>query len=282
MKVRENDWGYKRKRKKRDSDPVREKRGRWRETRRGFSRSNLQQCFRQFGPLLSLYFYKASRNTSSAIHFISIPTPASHLHSVSFTSPFHFSACHYISWMITYWQFLHWHSTGQDTTLPASKAGKKMVNLFFFQSCLSFSFLVPPPWVPVLFSGFHRPPSPPQNSWSNPDLCHLTLMSPYRASDSPGTWGQIACLVSPQQQMNQALNSSPDWLWWHDSWWAEHHRATSLSYTGITGALNRGRKAAVQIQAGFIKSNLSFFKTQLEWNIDPILPQEWMWKWKQL
>ena len=45
-------------------------------TRQGFTRSNLQQCFRQFGSLLTLYFYKASRNTSSAIHFNSIPTPA--------------------------------------------------------------------------------------------------------------------------------------------------------------------------------------------------------------
>lgn len=158
MKVRENDWGYKRKRKKRDSDPVREKRGRWRETRRGFSRSNLQQCFRQFGPLLSLYFYKASRNTSSAIHFISIPTPASHLHSVSFTSPFHFSACHYISWMITYWQFLHWHSTGQDTTLPASKAGKKMVNLFFFSILSFFLFLSPSTLGPSPLLRFPPPP----------------------------------------------------------------------------------------------------------------------------
>lgn len=153
-------------RKKIDSEREREKkrlrysekkaRGRRRETRRCFTRNNLQQCFRQFGLLLSLYFYKASRNTSSAIHFISIPTPASYLHFVSFTPPFHFSACHYISWMITYWQFLHWHSTDQDTTLPASKEGGKW--WAFFQSSLSFSFFSPPPQVPVLLSGFHRQP----------------------------------------------------------------------------------------------------------------------------
>lgn len=56
-------------------------------TRQGLTRRNWQQCFRQFGSLLSLYFYTESRNTSSAIHFISIPTPANHLHSVSFASP---------------------------------------------------------------------------------------------------------------------------------------------------------------------------------------------------
>lgn len=176
------DWQGKRERKKKDSDTVGRKRERGRqwETWRGFTHSNLQQCFRQSGSLLSLYFYKASRNTSSAIHFISIPTPAIHLHSVSFTSPFHFSACHYISWMITYWQFLHWHSMGQDTTPPASKPGRKW--WAFFQSWLSFSFFIPPPWVPVLLSGFHQPPPP---SWSSPDLCHLTLMSPCRAQWLP-------------------------------------------------------------------------------------------------
>lgn len=126
-------------------------RGKRRETRRGFAYSNLQRRFRQSGSLLSMYFYKASRNTSSAIHFISIPTPASHLHSVSFTSPFHFSACHYISWMITYCQFLHWHSMGQDKTPPASKARGWEGSLFPVMSRF-----VPPLWVPVLLSCFHQ------------------------------------------------------------------------------------------------------------------------------
>lgn len=171
---------------KRDLDTVWKKvRGRGRETSRGFACSDLQRCFRQFGSLLSLYFYKVSRNTSSAIHFISIPTPASHLHSVSFTSPFHFSACHYISWMITYWQFLHWQSTGQDTTLPASKTGGKW--WAFFQYCLSSSFFASPLWVPILRSYFQRQPHPPPStSWANPDLCHMTLTSPCRAWWLPG------------------------------------------------------------------------------------------------
>ena len=173
------DWQGKNERKKRDSDTVRRKWGGKKKRgnrRRGLTSSNLQQCFRQFRSLLSLYSYKECRNTSSAIHFISIPTPASHLHSVSCTSPFHFSACHYISWMITYWQFLHWHRMGQDTTLPASKAGGKWAA--FFQPCLFFLFL----------SSFLHPYSqsssqvpPPSNSWSNPDLCFLTLTSPCRA-----------------------------------------------------------------------------------------------------
>lgn len=166
------------------------------ETRQGFTCSNLQKCFRQFGSLLSLYFYKTNRNTAYAIHFISIPTPASHLHSVSFTSPFHFSACHYISWMITYWQFLHRHSTGQDTTPPASKAGGKW--WAFFQSCLSFSFFNPytlSPSPPLRFPPNHLP-TPPL------DQIQIFAIWPLRAlaepGDSSGTWGQIVCLTSPQ------------------------------------------------------------------------------------
>lgn len=149
------------------------------ETRQGFTCSNLQKCFRQFGSLLSLYFYKTNRNTAYAIHFISIPTPASHLHSVSFTSPFHFSACHYISWMITYWQFLHRHSTGQDTTPPASKAGGKWWAFFPILSFFLFLQSLHPESQSSSQVSTKSPPHPP--SWSNPDLCHLTLTSPCRA-----------------------------------------------------------------------------------------------------
>lgn len=228
-------------------------RGKRRQTRRSHTNSNLQQCFRQFGSLLSLYFYKASRNTSSAIHFISIPTPASHLHSVSFTSPFHFSACQYISWMITYCQFLHWHSTGQDTTLPASKAGDNFPILCFF-------LLVHPstrsPTSPLRF-----PATIPQPSWSNPDLCHMTFMSPPAGpSDSPGTQGGIICLTSLQKQMSQALDSWPDCL----SKDLFHHRlqrssAGPQSLLIQTLLAHYSKPAAVQIQAGFIKSNLTCF-----------------------
>lgn len=100
-------------------------RGRERGTRRDLARSNLQQCFRQFGSLLSLSFYKENRNTSSAIRLISILTPASHLHSVSFTFPFHSSALRrrYISPMITYRQFLRRRGAVRHATPPASKAG---------------------------------------------------------------------------------------------------------------------------------------------------------------
>lgn len=43
--------------------------------RQCFTCSRLQPLFRQSGSLLSLYFYTVRRNTSSAIHFIFIPTP---------------------------------------------------------------------------------------------------------------------------------------------------------------------------------------------------------------
>lgn len=193
---------------------LRKAKGRRRETRQGLTRSNWQQCFRQFGSLLSLYFYKESRNTSSAIHFISIQTPASHLHSVSFASPFHFSACHYISWMITYWQFLHRQSTDRDTTPAASRAGENGEPFFF-----------PPPNLAVfsLSSSLHpKSQSSSQISTSTPppplpknlDQIQIFAMWPLWdlawPGDSLGTLGRIVCLASPQQQMNQALNSSPD------------------------------------------------------------------------
>lgn len=192
---------------------LRKAKGRRRETRQGLTRSNWQQCFRQFGSLLSLYFYKESRNTSSAIHFISIQTPASHLHSVSFASPFHFSACHYISWMITYWQFLHRQSTDRDTTPAASRAGENGEPFFFLfpQSCCFFSFFIPSPQVPVLLSDFHQQPPPfPKNLDQIQIFAMWPLWDLAWPGDSLGTLGRIVCLASPQQQMNQALNSSPD------------------------------------------------------------------------
>lgn len=202
-KWEKKDWQWKRGRKEiQCSDSVwRKLRVGEREMRQGLTCSNWQQCFRQFGSLLSLYFYKESRNTSSAIHFISIPTPSSHLHSVSFASTFHFSTCHYISWMITYWQFLHWHSTDQDMTPPASKAGRfpPPQNLLF--SSFSSSLTVKSQFQPV---------TPPQTL----DQIQIFALWPLRdlvqPSDSPGTTGWIVCLASPQQQMNQALNSYPD------------------------------------------------------------------------
>lgn len=156
------------------------------ENEMGLTRSDWQPCFSQFGSLLPLCFCEGSRNTSSAIHFISIPTPASHLHSVSFTSSFLFSACHYISWMITQWQF-HWPSTGLDTALPASKTAKVAslcykhadFSCFFFQK--SFS---PSPTVPLLLSGFHQRPTP-AISWPNPDPCYVTLTRPRTAQWLP-------------------------------------------------------------------------------------------------
>lgn len=159
----------------------REEKERRRGMRQGLTRSDWQPCCSQFGSLLC--FCEGSRNTSSAIHFISIPAPANHLHSVSFTSSFLFSSCHYVSWMITQWQF-HWPSTGLDTAVPASKAGKSL-----FQTCLmlvtkiqkSFS---PSPTVPLLLSGFRQRPTP-SISWSNPDLCYVTLTRPRTAQWLP-------------------------------------------------------------------------------------------------
>lgn len=189
VEERKEDWLGKRARKKRG----------WGQRRREEKKKNpdgawlaaiRRQCFRQFGSLLSLYFYTQSRNTSSAIHFISIPTPASHLHSVSFASPFHVSACHYISWMITLWQFLRWHSPVQDTTPPASKAewgegekknGKPSVFSRFV------SFFIPSPQVPTRLSNFHQqrqlPPSQHQLSVKSRSL----LCDPCETSHGPVT-----------------------------------------------------------------------------------------------
>lgn len=178
--------------------------------RQGLTRSDWQPCCSQFGSLLLLCFCEGSRNTSSAIHFISIPAPASHLHSVSFTSSFLFSACHYISWMITPWQF-HWPSTGLDTAVPASKAGKSL-----FQTCFmlvtkiqkSFS---PSPTVPLLLSGFRQRPTP-SISWSNPDLCYVTLTRPRTAQWLP-RGPLLGSYVSPL----------------HGNKWASHSIVTMIS-----------------------------------------------------
>lgn len=51
----------------------------------------------------------------------------------------------------------------------------------------------------------------------------------------------------------------------------EQHRATALSYMGITGTLYQSKRAALQSQASYIKLDLPFFHIQLEWNIGPIL-----------
>lgn len=227
-----------------------EKAGGRREAGWGFARSNLQQCFRQFGSLLSPHFYKVSRNTSSAIHFISIPTPASHLHSVSFTSPFHFSACHYISWMITYWQFLHWQSTGQDTTPPASKAGRsgeRFPSLVFLSSFFAST-------VPVLLSCFHWHP-PPQlliRSRSVPYDPYKPLQGlvtprgsgarSYVLTLRSHKWTRcsVAGLIGCHEIYGIIPNSGAP-------------QATALSYRSIAGTLHQRERAAVPIQAALIK-----------------------------
>ena len=230
------------------------------ESRRGFTSSNLQQCFRQFRSFLSLYFYKESRNTSSAIHFISIPTPASHLHSVSCASPFHFSACHYISWMITYWQFLHWHRMGQDRTLPASKAGEKW--RAFFQPCLSFSFslrsstLTPSPSL-----RFHRLPSP-HPPLHPPKLLiksRSLLSDPYEPLQGPVTplGPEAGSHVSPLYSNKWTRRSIARLIGCHDI-----HANSGAPQSHIALLYRHYRHiTAVHFQAGFIKLNLTFFKS---------------------
>lgn len=111
-------------------------------------------------------------------HLPFISFPFQHLQTICILSvlppllaSFHFSACHYISWMITYWQFLHWHSTDQDTTPPASKAGKNGEQFFFFFLENVFMFvLFLHPFTPVPSAALRFPPAHPPHlsitSWS--------------------------------------------------------------------------------------------------------------------
>lgn len=206
--------------------------GRRRGTRQGLTRSDWQPCFLQFGSLLPLCFCEGSRNTSSAIHFISIPTPASHLHSVSFISSFLFSTCHYISWMITQWQF-HRLSTGLYTALPASKAAK-LPTLCYKHA--DFSFIFFPPRNP---SALH-PQSHYSYQVSTSNLPPLSVLiksrswlrdpyeTPHGSVAPPGTLVQIICLTSLRQQMNQLLDSYNDWL---SSLRARYQRVAALLCT---------------------------------------------------
>lgn len=228
----------------------------WDETRQGFTRSNLKQSFRQFGSLLSLYFYKASRNTSSAIHFISIPTPASHLHSVSFTSPFHFSTCHYISWMITYWQFLHWHSLGQDhNTTCIQSRGRFPISSFF----LFLRPLRPKSQSDSHVSSNNTPPSP----------LHLPfpfIQSTSLPSDPHEPLQDIATPRGPEVGSYVPLLHSNKWTTHAEevTWQTVIRSMPSFLTTGIAGSLNRVqvRSCADHIKAGFIKLNATFLQIQ--------------------
>lgn len=209
MKRRREIEGHKRKKKIERKRKEKERRG---EMRQGLTCSDWQPRFSQFGSLLPLCFCEGSRNTSSAIHFISIPTPASHLHSVSFASSFLFSTCHYISWMITQWQF-HWPFTGLDSTLPSSKAGK-IASLCYKHADFSlfFPFSLPPAVQPQshFSSWVSTSDLPPQSPDQIQIFAKWPLQDPARLSGSSGTLVRIICLTSPRQQMSPALNSYSD------------------------------------------------------------------------
>lgn len=184
-------------------------------TRQGLTGGDWQPCFSQFGSLLLLCFCGGSRNTSSAIHFISIPTPASHLHSVSFTSSVLFSACRYISWMITQWQFsLAVHGPGHSATcIQSCERGKSLLQTCRFLSLSLFFF------TEILRPFTHSPTSPLRFPPATYPLNVLIksrslLRDPYEtlhgSAAPPGTLVRITCLTSPRQQMSQPLDSYSD------------------------------------------------------------------------
>lgn len=189
-----------------------------REMRQGLTCSDWQPCFSQFGSLPPLCFCEGSRNTSSAIHLISIPTPASHLHSVSF--------CLFLSFLRMPLHFLNdnavaislaIHSPGHNVTCIQSWENSKplLETVWIF-----FSFFFSSPDIPRPFTLSPAPPLefppatyPPAISWSNPDLCYVTLARPRTAQlppTPPGTLVRIICLTSPRQQMSEAFNTYND------------------------------------------------------------------------
>lgn len=131
---------------------------------------------------------------------------------------------------------------------------------------LSFFLLLCPstlsPSPPLRF-----PPTILPTSWSNPDLCHLTLMSPCRARCLPGDpRPDRMSRLSRQQQMNQALNTSPDWLPWVSAIIPNSGAPQSCSAFLFRHYWHIITEQAVQIQAGFIRLNLKYISNPVRIN----------------
>lgn len=125
-------------------------------------------------------FCEGSRNTSSAIHFISIPTPASHLHSVSFTSsssfrsaPLHFLNDNALTLSLAV------HRPGHNVTCIQS-GGKWQV----FVTNMSFSSAPHPQ--SHISSQVSTSNLPPQSPDQIQICCCLTLTRPCTAQWLPG------------------------------------------------------------------------------------------------
>lgn len=167
--------------------------------RRGLTRSDWQPRSSQFGSLLPLCFCEGSRNTSSAIHFISIPTPASHLHSVSFTSSFSFLRVplHFLNDNAVTFS-LAVHRPGHNATCIQSREKWKVFvrNMLIFPFFFPQTSFSPSASVPLLLSGFHQRPTPLNLLIKSRSLLHDPYETLRGSVAPPGTLVRIMSHLS--------------------------------------------------------------------------------------
>ena len=165
------------------------------------------------------------------------------------------------------------YSTGQDTTPAASKAGAKRWSLF--QSCLSFSVSVSPAWSPSPPLMF--PPALPPHThtpWSNPDLCHLTLMSPRRGPVTP-QGHRVGSYVSPFHSNKWTRRSIAHLIGCHESYAispnsGEPQGPQILVFLAICSIAIKQPCRSEQVSSQSI--TLFFFRILLEWRPNPFSP----------
>lgn len=107
-------------------------------------------------------------------------------------------------------------------------------------------------------------------SWSNPDLCHLTLTSPYQA------WGVPGELKEDRMPHLSTATNEPEarWLVWlavMRSVQSKLHSATALCLTDNIELLHVGSCTTPQT-CQFRYYFLFLPQVELEWNTGPILP----------
>lgn len=205
-----------------------------RKRRGGEERGRALTCSSQFGSHPPRSFCEGSRNTSSAIHFISIPTPAGHLHSVSFTFSFLLSASHRISRTITQWR----NFTGrpqawaQHPKWPVFHTNRRIFPSFFF-------FLPRNP--PTLHPQAHFTSQVPPPPWSNTDLCYVTPTRPRAALRLPRGPLFGSC-VPPRRGNKWARRSIATPITCRRWEWVSGHGAAALLCTFYTSRSQSGFK----------------------------------------
>lgn len=162
--------------------------------------------------------------------------------------------------MITYWQFLRWHSTGQDTTPPASKTEGGNGEPFPISA-----------FCPFLRPSTQSPSPPLRLPPTNPPSANLLIKSrsllfdPHELLQGPvAPRGlEVGSHVSPLHSIKCTSRSTARPIGCHDIYAIvpngraqQSHMA--FSYTSINGTLHQDKQAAVQVSSSEIQH---FFKS---------------------